>query len=213
MSFPAYQFARNILPLYVPTSFRVDGYNTDKRPPHSKSNLIVAGTPLVLHASGLPTPAFMSTIGDYDFVTYLNGTGTGAQELFGLSAEKFTPNPVDPENNWKEPFIQSDIGLVMLTPGVFIEGSLYYDGEGGVEETVAHADVGSVVSIKAVGSGLSEIFVVDKETDTQGAAFPFQIVKLLDEVGTVRGRVLVQPAFTFFTIPLMNLFVPEQPQN
>lgn len=94
------------------------------------------------------------------------------------------------------PFRQTDLAVIPLLPGVAVEMNLYEDGQGGAGETLAQGDLGDTVTFQRVALGTTFVWCANKTNPTpqgQGntAFITGTIVRLMDEVGTVNGRVLV----------------------
>lgn len=162
----------------VPTSFRVPGVNTFKAVPASLGSDIAMGVPLVLSSGKVAEAAIVDT-DVYD----------DSQVFYALSAEPFRK---DYAGAGSVPYQQFDMGIVLLTPGVFIEANMYYDGDGDADDTLAAVDVGDVGVLRKVNGKV----VFDKTTTTASHA-TFTVVKLVDQVGDVYGRVLVTPTASF----------------
>lgn len=163
----------------VPTSFRVPGVNTFKAVPASLDSDIPMGVPLVL-SSGQVAEAPIVDTDVYD--------GEG-QIFYALSAEPFRK---DYAAAGSVPYQQFDMGIVLLTPGVFIECNKYFDGDGDADDTLIASDVGDVGVLRKVNGKV----VWDTTTATASHA-TFTVVKLVDQVGDVYGRVLVTPTASF----------------
>lgn len=114
------------------------------------------------------------------------------------------------------PFQQRDLALIPMTTGVAVEMNLYYDGQAGPEETLVQADLGDTVVFHRVLVGTQFIWTADKNSATFGQGGNYvtgTIVRLMDEVGTVNGRVLVTIDGTWRYEPFgFNSYV-FRPQN
>lgn len=168
---------RVIEPASVPTSFRVPGVNTFKVAPSSVGSNIPMGIPLVLSAGKVVECAYDGEVVD------------DGQLIYALSAEDFKLALAAKDS---VPFRQTDIGIVLLTPGCYIEANKYYDGDGDADDTLAAADIGDTVVMRKVNGKL----VWDTDTTASSHA-TFTVVKHVDQIGDVYGRALLVPTASF----------------
>lgn len=131
-------------------------------------------------AQGVPLIAY--TGGKVDLAALSSTKVTDANALLGLSSEPFDGSRYA---GAVDGFRQSDIGIDRLFPGILIEANVYVDGAGGASETLSQAMVNGSAILKQHSSG---VFVFDTDTATTGCA-TFTVVKLVDDIGTINGRI------------------------
>lgn len=142
------------------------------------------GTPIV--ASGTAGKIEEAALDVNDFVTDANTLlGITAAPFDGsLSAAGSVPKRI------------TEVPVHLLTRGVVVVGNIYYDGALGSEETIAAADLLATCVLRKLSSGL---YVFDKET-TPSSMATFTIVRLLDVVGTIYGRIMAVPADSYLAL-------------
>jgi len=131
--------------------------------------------------AGVPLIAY--TGGKVDLAALTTTIVTDANALLGLSAEPFDGSRYA---GAVDGFKQGDIAIDRLFPGVLIEANVYVDGAGGASETLAQAMVNGKAILKQHSSG---VFVFDTDTATSGYA-TFTVVSLVDDIGTINGRIM-----------------------
>ena len=179
---------RVLSPAIVPSTLVPDGFGPSKLQPGVTTVDIECGRFMFLDGNGkIQIYPLLETY-------FLDGdTPTNKPGIAYITTEKYHANLrfVD-----SVPFRHLDIGVVPLVPGVAVEMNLYEDGQGGAGETLAQADLGDVVTFQRVTLGTEYVWCANKTNPTpqgQGntAFITGTIVRLMDEVGTVNGRVLV----------------------
>lgn len=178
----AYVETRVVQTAHVPASYRDPRMNQEELVPASLSTDIPAGAPLVLDSDGKVVEATLSSSKVDD-----------GQTLFAIANEMFQAAL---SAAGSVPHRRTIINATLLMEKVWIRGNLYVDGAGGANETVAQTDLGATCIMKKIGSGLTARYVFDKETSSS-SLMTFTIVKLVDPVGTVNGRVCCKPTSTF----------------
>lgn len=177
---------RVLSPAIVPSTLVPNGWGPTKLAPYPTTADIECGRFMFLDTAGRVqiVPLLDTVFLDGDTITDKPGIAYITAEQYHSSLRLAG----------SVPFRHTDIGVIPLVPGVAVEMNLYYDGTGGVEETLAQGDLGDGVVFHRVQVGTDYVWTADKASATFGQGGNYvtgTIVRLMDEVGTVNGRVLV----------------------
>jgi hypothetical protein len=162
-----------IRPATVPETFRVCGLNTDRVAPSSTSADMPAGA-FVQLSSGLLQEA--ATAGNKIASTV---------KVYGITNEPFRASLAGAGS---VPIQQTDVSTTIALPGVVFEVNYYGDGSGGAGSTLTAGLLGANVAIKRQTNG---VYVAVPWSSGDAV---FNVVGLVDQVGTVFGRILVAPS-------------------
>lgn len=175
---------RVLSPAIVPSTLVPTGYGPTKLAPDVTNANIECGRFMYLDANG--DVAIWPLVDTY----FLDGEAiTTHYGIAYITAEAFHTALAAADS---VPFRQTDIGVIPLVPGVAVEMNLYEDGGGGAGETLAKEDLGDTVTFHRVAVGSDYVWTADKTNPTgEGLYVTGTIVRLMDEIGTINGRVLV----------------------
>lgn len=141
-----------------------------------------AGTP-VINYSGNTGKAGIAAVDGSDFIT-------NANKLLGFTKEPFDGSKYAAAVNGMH---QTHVIVDMLVPGVPVEVNLYHDGDDDADDALTQALLFGTVTIKQHSGG----FWVADGTTAAGTNAVFNVVKLVDPVGTYYGRIMVEPAVAY----------------
>lgn len=159
---------------YVPESFLFDGYNTAALEPANPATSFPRGTPLEL-STGKVAPAT------------LNGSSKVASTalLYGIANEPFDASRYA---SGSTPIQQTKVNVTVLVPGVPFVATWHVDDSGGAANKIASSQIGTSVALKYDSAKKAYLAT----TYAAGDAV-FTVVGLLDEPGTLYGKLIVIP--------------------